>query len=309
MTDCEHARANFALLLYGELSFDEEERIESHVDQCADCRAAFEEQRALHTAIDVAESAPQPSLLRECRDDLMAQVRKEPPAPKPGWWDRLVDAITLRPSAGILRPVGALTLVALGFFAARMMPAIDSTWIPMGISGVVPGHVRYVEGGADGRVRIVVDETHQRIVSGRLDDQPIRALLLTAVKDPTDPALREETLDLLDSRAQAGDVRGAMVYALQFDPNDAVRLKALNDLKPFAEDADVRDALRFVLLNDSNRGLQTEAMDLLVGRDHPVLDREMVSTLQELMEREQLPYVRQRAVTLLKQVNASVEMY
>lgn len=309
MTDCEFSRANFALMIYGELGFDEEERIESHVEACAECRAALEQQRALHTAMDVAEIAPPPSLLRQCRENLLSRVADERPAPRPGWWDRLVDAITLRPQAGFLRPIGALSLVAVGFFAARMMPAIDSTWIPMGIGGMVPGHVRYVEGQPGGRVKIVVDETHQRIVSGRVDDRAIRALLLAAMKDPADPALRAETLDLLDARAQSADVRGAMVDTLEHDPNDGVRLKALSDLKPFAGDPDVKGALRFVLLNDPNRGLQTEAMDLLVGSDHPVLDREMVGTLQELMEREQVPYVRQRAVTLLRQVNASVEMY
>ena len=35
---CAAAREQLALLLYGELSFDEEERVESHLDACAECR-------------------------------------------------------------------------------------------------------------------------------------------------------------------------------------------------------------------------------------------------------------------------------
>jgi len=40
--NCEEVRGQFALLLYSELSFDEEERIESHLDGCAECRAALD---------------------------------------------------------------------------------------------------------------------------------------------------------------------------------------------------------------------------------------------------------------------------
>ena len=57
---CQAARDQFALLLYGELSFDEEERVESHLDGCADCRAALERQKALHDAVDAAAVTPCP---------------------------------------------------------------------------------------------------------------------------------------------------------------------------------------------------------------------------------------------------------
>ena len=36
--NCKNIQGQFALLLYGELSFDEEERIESHLDGCTECR-------------------------------------------------------------------------------------------------------------------------------------------------------------------------------------------------------------------------------------------------------------------------------
>jgi hypothetical protein len=319
MSECENLRAKFALMLYGELTFDQEEHIESHLDACAECQAALERQRAIHTAFDHVERVPAGSFLEECRHNFAERLADERanPAPQPpptpaasGWWDKFVDALTLRPSAGIWRPVGALTLVALGFFAARIAPEIDSRWIPLGIAGTIPGHVHYVDRGNDGRVRIVVDETRERVVAGTLDQRPIRALLLTAAKDPNDPGLRVRTLDLLQAQVKTAEIRDIVLDRLEHDPNDGVRLKAMDVLKPFVQEPDVRNAFRYVLLADSNRGLRSEAMDVLVGGDHPVLDQQMVGTLQELMERgEQLNYVRQRAVTLLRTVNASVEVY
>ena len=64
---CAATRDQFALMLYGELSFDEEERVETHLDGCAECRAVLEQQRSLHATFDSLAVEPPASLLRECR--------------------------------------------------------------------------------------------------------------------------------------------------------------------------------------------------------------------------------------------------
>ncbi len=313
MTDCESIRRELALLLYGELSFDGEERVEAHLDLCAECRAALERERAIHAAADSIEITASPSLLRECREDLFAHLANEPAPGAPStWWDKFVDAIALRPSAGWFRPAGALTLIALGFFVARVVPM--GALIPgLGTSGFAdagPSHVRQVDRAPDGRVQIVLDETRQRTISGNLDDQPIRTLLLLAAKDPSDPGLRAETVEILNSRAASADFRDALIYAVEHDQNAGVRMKAMDGLKQFAQDPEVRTALKYVLLGDSNPGLRTQAIDLLVNANTPALDREMVGTLQELMERgEQLSYVRERCRRVLESMNASAETY
>ena len=100
--------------------------------------------------------------------------------------------------------------------------------------------MRYVEPASGGRVQIVLDETRQRMVEGRLDDRQIRSLLLAAAKDPSDPGLRAETVNILNANAQSADVRDALVYALRHDQNAGVRLKAMEGLKPFAREPEVR---------------------------------------------------------------------
>ena len=311
MTDCKWVRENLALMLYGELSFDAEERLESHLDHCAECRAAFSREKAMHSEFDTVEIAPSPTLLRECRENLRIRLMEEAALPRParaGLWERMVDALTLRPSAGMLRPAGALTLVAIGFFAARMLPAINSN-LPFNAASLTPAsRVRYVEPASDGRIQIVVDETRQRTLSGRFDDQQIRGLLLAAAKDPSDPGLRAETVDILNTRAQSADVRDALIFAVQHDQNAGVREKAIKGLTPFAAQAEVRAALTQVLLGDSNPGLRTEAIDLLTQGAQ--VDRQLMGTLQELMLRgEQLGYVRERCRRVLESMNASAETY
>jgi anti-sigma factor RsiW len=309
---CDPVRAQFALYLYGELSFDQEEQVESHLEACAACRAALEKEKELHAEFDKMELEPPTSLLRECRLGLSDRLRAEPPPPRAArasWWDRFVDSITPRP----LRWAGALTLVAVGFFAARLTPLLETgRGSGLGLMGFAdPGaaRVRFVEPSPDGRIRIVLDETRQRTVSGALDDQNIRALLLAAAKDPADPGLRAETLDILNARAQAADVRNALVWALRHDQNAGVRLKAIEGLKAYARDPEVRSALTQTLLSDTNPGLRSQAIDLLTADTGQAMDRQIIGTLQELMRTESNAYVRERGQRVLEALNASAEIY
>lgn len=330
---CSEARGQFAMLLYGELSFDQEESVESHLDACGECQTALAREKSMHAALDSIEIHASPSLLHECREDfrmrLMEEVSRPPvsEARAHGWWDRLVDALTLHPAhgmprfaAGMLRPVGALTLIAMGFFAARFVPArfVPELGPMKGFRGntsdIGASRVRYVEPSADGRVQIVLDETRQRIVSGAVDDKQIQALLIAAAKDPSDPGLRAETVEILTSRAQFSDVRDALVFSLQHDQNAGVRMKAMEALRPFASQPEVRSAMMHVLLSDANPGMRTQAIDLLTGgvdaRNDRNVDRDIVAALQELMQRgEQQGYVRERCQRVLQAVNASLETY
>ena len=126
------------------------------------------------------------------------------------------------------------------------------------------GRVSDVEAQTDGSVRIVVDETQQKTLSGNLDDQRIRTLLLEAVRDPSNPGLREDSATLLSRRAQSAEIRGALVYLVGHDQNDGVRLKAMEGLKSFATDPEVRRVLSRALLNDTNPGVRKQAIDMLI---------------------------------------------
>jgi hypothetical protein len=306
---CMEARAQFALLLYGELSFDEEDRIETHMDACPDCRAALEREKALHAAFDGVAIEPPPSLLRECRADLAARLNWEHGAPQPHttWWDRFTNMLAGGPGM-VLRPAGALALVALGFFGARLTNVGS-----IGMSEAGMARVRDVRPGANGRVQITVDETRQRIVSGGLDEQPIRELLMEAVRDPNDPGLRADSVDLLNTRAntpaQSAEIRDALVYTLQNDQNIGVRFKALEGLKAFVHEPEVRSALSQTLLSDANPGIRKQAIDLLIQGSGENLDRQVIGTLQQLMLHEDNAGIRQRCQRVLASFNASPGIY
>jgi hypothetical protein len=317
--NCPAVRELFALYLYGELSFDEEESVESHLDTCAACGKALERQREVQVALDNLGIEPAPSLLRSCREELHMRLAAEDFAiEKQGWWERFTDLLTGRTAhSGWLRPAGALTLLALGFGAAQVVrPGGFASGGPfqMGVMEPSASRVRDVEPAANGKVQIVLDETRQRTVSGTLGDQRIQVLLLSAVKDPSDPGLRAESAELLNPSAESSEVRDALIYAMLHDQNSGVRLNVIKGLKPLAQQPDVVAALTQVLLTDANPGMRTQAIDLLtrgLNEQGQALsyDRQVIGAMQELMQREHNSYVRQRCKAALESVKASTETY
>jgi hypothetical protein len=305
------------MLLYGELSFEEEGEVEEHLESCANCRAALEREKQLHAAFDRIEIEPSSSLLRECRAALAENIHLQAgsPIPREGLWDKFVSFLT-GPSTWAWRPAGALALLAIGFAGAKLTPFLSNSSPAvsmMGLADATSAKVRNVETAPNGKVIIVLDETSQKTVSGNLTDSNIRAMLMAAARQSDDPGVRAQTVQFLTT-AEAGspssslDVRDVLISALH-DKNAGVRLKAMNGLKTFEKDPAVRSALASVLLTDENPGVRTQAIDLLTDSIGPTVDPEIVGKLQELMVKESNPYVRDRCQSVLASWNASSEIY
>ncbi len=294
---CDQVRKSVPLYFYGELPPETEELIEAHCAACLACQSSCDQFRMFSTALNESELEPSLDLLVECRQILATRIRagESLPEPRLPFWQRIFqDAhISLR------IPAGALALVAIGYFGARLTPDL----LPSGAleSGIV-STVRSVQPDSSGRVRISVDDVHRRVVSGGVDDQKIRQLLLTAVREESNPGVRVESVDLLKNMASSEDVRGALLDAVEHDPNPGVRLKALDGLRQFASNAEVRKALSQVLLNDSNPGVRIQVIDLLVSHH----DDSMVGVLQNLVRKEDNSNVRVRLQRALQEMNASV---
>ncbi len=295
---CELANRQYSLLLYGELTFEEEELVQQHLDGCEGCREEFSRVKTLHRAVVNCEAELDGALLAECRRTLRVTVAAIGPPKKHSWFDGLTWG-------AFLKPLGAFALITLGFLGARLTsvgepPQFSQSSVPMA------SRVRYVEpGNSSGRVQIVVEETSQRTFSGETASEPIRRLLLAAARDSSDAGLRVESMDILRASAGSAEVRRALIFALQHDPNAGVRLKALDGLKDSSGDPETRHALAQVLLADDNPGVRTQAIDLLTQKKEAA----MVGVLQELMRKEDNSYVRLKCQKALHEMNASVETF
>jgi anti-sigma factor RsiW len=302
---CDSVARLIPLYFYGELMPEEEDRLEEHLHGCAACTREMERQRAMAAALDRRQAEVPPMLLEACRADLLAAIQGGAPRlckPAKGPWTLFLEALaaTLAGFSRYRTPVGAVALVAVGFFAARFtgagVPA--SSLSP---AGEVFSMVRSVEADSSGRVQIAFDETRRRVVSGATGDRDIQRLLLAAAREDN-PAVRVESVDLLRSRAGSGEVRDALLNVVARDSNAGVRLKALDGLKPLAGDPQVRKILAQVLLADDNPAVRMQVVDLLVLHR----DDSMVGVLQNLVQKEDNNYVRLKCEKALKDMNASI---
>jgi hypothetical protein len=300
---CESVARDLTLYLYGELTGEDEERVEAHVHVCEACRREMETQQRLHRALDARPVEIPAGLLAECRAGLAREMYRvqSVPAPRRRWTERLFGSWTGFPA--LTQPVGAMAMVLLGFFAARFTAwGPGQSAAPAASPEVVVSTIRSVQPDRLGRVHIALDETRRRTLSGSVEDPRIRELLLAASHDEVNPGLRVDSIDLLNSRPASAEVRRALLAALSGDTNAGVRLKALEGLRGSIAEADTRSALVRVLLTDDNPGVRVQAIDLLV--QHP--DDSLAGVLQHLVRKEQNNYVRLKCQTALEDMNASV---
>jgi len=301
---CHWAQQSIPLYYYGELPPEEEERLEDHLDGCEACRRESERYRAMSAALDRREAPVDPDLLAECRHGLMRAVyHQEAPerrsvhaSPWASFREGFASLFGALPR--YRQAAGAVALIALGFFSARLTTDRQPVAPP---SDVVSSTIRSIQPDDSGQVQIALDETRRRVISGKLEDARIRGLLLAAAREEDNSAVRMESVGILKNLPMR-DVRGALVNAALHDPNAAVRLRALEGLKPYAAQPEVRDALSKVLLNDENTGVRIQTIDMLIA--HP--DDSMVGVLQDLVQKENNSYVRLKCARALREMNASI---
>ncbi|MGD0498457.1 MAG: HEAT repeat domain-containing protein [Bryobacteraceae bacterium] len=304
---CDLVAKLIPLYYYGELPPEEAERLEEHLRACAGCARELERQRGLAAALDLRQREVPPGLLEECRADLMASVRNVAHGvarqPAKGRWTRFLEAVSAaRGGFGRLRqPVGALALVAVGFFAARYTAKGPGAPLAPASPAETYATVRSVQPDNAGGVRIAYDQTQRREIAGPVDNQGILNLLLAASRGDN-PAVRMESVDLLKGRAESSGVLDALLNAFTHDPNAAVRLKALEGLGPLSGDPRVRQTMAGALESDDNPVVRMQVVDTLVA--HP--DNSMVGMFQGLVQRDTDGSVRQKYEKALKDRNASI---
>jgi hypothetical protein len=299
---CTEIVREIPLYCYGEVSSETEERIEAHLAECSGCRNELARHRAFLDLIDERRDVADPSLLTSCRAELRDALRGEPNRSRQSWLETLRGFAHLHIPFRI--PVGAMALLALGFVAARYTPE-KFGGMRAGLAEPMFSSVRSVEPDPSGNVQIAVDEVRRHMVTGTLDDPAIQRLLLSAVREETNPGIRVESIGVLKNSADSAEVRQALVDALTHDPNAGVRLKALEGLKSYAGDPSVRRTLANVLLKDDNPGVRVQAIDLLTVHH----DESIVGVLQDVVEKEDNSYVRTRTSQLLEEMKASVGTY
>jgi hypothetical protein len=180
-----------------------------------------------------------------------------------------------------------------------VMPDVDNAQIA-GVSSItLEPNTENVEV----RFSRVVPET----AFGTLDDPQIRELLLLGARNPDNPDVHADSVDLLAQECRAGHectggpIRNALMVALRYDKNAKVRSQALTGLEAYiAMDTRVRDAVLEALMNDPDPDIRSQAISLLAPVDADSSVREVMQTVSV---QDQNPHIRTVSRQFLERVS------
>lgn len=310
---CHEVQNELSLYLYGELDFAREESVEEHLADCAFCMLALGREKTWHSSLHSENRGVDLGLLDQCRRELKANLSLEKahsPA-RISFWRRISDQFELAGFRWSSRLAYASFLVLLGFGAGRMVRdgVVPNSVVPPGvnIASLLSGNtrVRDVQPSQDGRVRLFVEKVSEGEMLVNPDTPEVRELLVAATKDPENPAVRVESVQILMGR-DGTDVRDALISSVLHDPNAAVRLKAVEGLRRFSDDLATREALEFTLQHDRDPSVRTEAIDALApGGNRFEFAPDLIKTLQGLaLPGKDDDYVRLRSRQLLQGAQA-----
>jgi HEAT repeats/Putative zinc-finger len=304
--NCVDVKSQIVFYVYGEISSDVEERVESHLEGCADCQAELARHRVFLQAMGQRDEFSDDASLAECRADLRDSLGHTAPAKEPAPWPGWLESLHRFSGFHIpfLIPVGAMALVLLGWLGAHYAPE-KFGGVRAGLGAPMFSSVRSVVPDGAGKVQIAVDDVQRRVVVGDLRDQRIQTLLLTAVRDESNPGVRVESLGFLQNSGDSQEVRRVLIDSATHDPNAGVRLKAVEALKQYGGDEAVRKTMANILMHDEDPGIRVQAIGVLT--DHH--DASIVGVLQDVVQKDDNDYVRTRCRNLLETMKASVGTY
>jgi hypothetical protein len=319
---CHEVQTNLSLYLYGELDFAREEELEIHLGECAFCQRSLAREKTWHTSLNSGRRDVPLDLLANSRQELRSALGREAvrrPSAVPSlmslWrWRDPLAFLSTRWSAQVAM---ASFLLFAGFAIAKW---IDKNGLPSGLQAVdtvnmglinpATSRIRDIQSSGPDHVRLIVEQIRESEVTGSVDDEKVRALLLAAAKESNDPGIRVDSVEMLNSQSGA-DVRDALLYSVRHDTNAGVRLKALEGLRRFPSNAETRDALKFVLEHDENACVRSQAIDVLAPADRkldPASD--LAGTLQDIIRSgRDDDYVHGRCVQALHGASASSGAY
>ena len=273
--NCEAAREQITLFLYGELSDEGCHALEQHLAACPACREEMRIAQAMsHVMTVLPVEEPSGSLLAQTRVRLNEALDSMPRA---SWLDRARQSV--RTDFRLLRtaPIAAATLLCAGvglggfagFHTAHHPPQAQVAVLegPVAIAGV-----RSVAQQPDsGLVQVEYVRLVPEVAVGSPEDPGIRELLVAGARSPLGPGVASNALELLASVCGRGrdcgnddTVRDALLVALRYDGSTEVRQQALHGLASYvADDMHVRDAILEAVLDDRDPAVRSEAIGML----------------------------------------------
>jgi hypothetical protein len=298
--NCKEYQHQITLLLYEELPEGVRQELEAHLRECTDCQNAYESEKALHlTFADDAAGWDVPSdLLVESRKGLADEL--DHIERKRSWWRVPAFSVVFTP----MRLLESAALVAMGlalgvYVSNQRVGPTPGSQDPGQIS-VIPrngtiSNLQVVNSDpSTGQVELAAQVSQPIRFQGRMDDDMVRQLLFSALRDAENPGSRSKAVEVLSQKPTDEPIEEALINALVYDEDPGVRAQALDGLKKYASEQHVRAAFMHALQNDKSPNIRVEAIDALT-KENPK-DPSLADKIEEVTKRDDNAYVHNKAL-------------
>ena len=299
---CREYQNQIVLSLYQELSEGERVRLDAHLQECSECRQAYEENHGFRTLLEEDTAAWElPSdLLAESRRDLANELDRI--EKKRSWWSIPTFSVVFTPMR-MLESAALIAMgLALGVYVSNHQAATtgNTAVLESPVASAIPengrvSNVRIVSANANS-VEFTGEVVQPLRFEGRMEDDTTQRLLFSAVQDSMNPGSRLQAVQVLAKNSAEPSVKSVLIHALLNDGNLTVRLKAMEALKPFAGEEEVRAAFMLSLMNDPVDGVRIAVVDALA----PVTNDEATAKrVEEVTRHDDNTYVRLKGQDLI----------
>jgi len=300
--NCREYQHQITLLLYEELPEGVRQELEAHLRECTDCQDVYESEKALHlTFADDAEGWDVPSdLLVESRKGLADELDRI--ERKRSWWRVPAFSVVFTPMR-LLESAALVAMgLALGVYVSNQRVATISvaanhqdqqiSTIPR--NGTISNLQVVNSDPSTGQVELAAQVSQPIRFQGQMDDDTVRQLLFSALRDAENPGSRSKAVEVLSQKPTDETIEEALINALVYDEDPGVRAQALDGLKKYASEQHVRAAFMHALQNDKSPNIRVEAIDALT-KENPK-DSSLAKDIEEVTKRDDNAYVHNKAL-------------
>jgi hypothetical protein len=300
---CKEYQHQISLLLYDELAETTRLDLELHLRECGSCQQTLDAEKTMHSVLaeDAASWDVPSDLLVESRKGLADELDRI--ERKRSWWRMPAFSVVFTPMR-LLESTALIAMgLALGVYITRQQPVappVASNNPPESQAPAIPrngtiSNLQVVQADpATGQVELAGEVSQPLRFRGRVDDDLVRQLLFSALRDPGNPGSRLKAIEVLSQKPTDESIEEALIGALVYDDDDGVRMRALEGLKTFADEQHVQAALVHTLKNDVNAGIRIGAIDALLARNPK--DAALAQKLTEATKQDDNPYIRSKVL-------------
>lgn len=299
-TPCSKYEPLIAEALFGELSDEDRQQLDRHLEQCNACA---EELRTMQATLEFTAQRerpePPPSFWRSYWPRLVRRMEREA-ARQPSFGERVAAwwrELTSVPPAMRWALQGALVVVLVvgGFWLGRqqstapsdellvgaeespsalsdLIPAGQSTGAQQGVAAPMLANIQDITYDvSNGTVEIRYNTMNDVVVRGTPNDPAIQQLLQAAMLNEQNPSARLNALQAVEkTRPKADtDLVQALTYLAQEEDDPNMRLRAVRALRSLHQDTpltgETRDVLINILLSAQHSALRIEALQTLMN--------------------------------------------